>query len=154
MQNIKDQCTIVVYNNLGTPDFMKNYPWGHNVFPYSVVLFLLCDCTLQAEYGRENLLYHPVVSSLLHHKWNTFGFCGYLADFFFFGLFLTFLNINALIGINPLSEKCEFRSTMKLMSFDFVYNCIGNRTMDSNSMDECGRYFQSNETKNYFKKSY
>ncbi|XP_059143881.1 transient receptor potential cation channel subfamily A member 1 homolog isoform X2 [Physella acuta] len=40
---------------------------------------------------RENLLAHPLVTSLLQHKWNTFGSFFYYLSFFVYVIFLIFL---------------------------------------------------------------
>lgn len=40
---------------------------------------------------REDLLAHPLVTSLLRHKWNSFGRVFYYINFFVYAIFLTFL---------------------------------------------------------------
>ncbi|XP_033741695.1 transient receptor potential cation channel subfamily A member 1 homolog [Pecten maximus] len=40
---------------------------------------------------REDLLAHPLVTSLLRHKWNSFGRVFYYINFFIYAIFLTFL---------------------------------------------------------------
>ena len=63
---------------------------------------------MKVKHGREDLLLHPVVGSLLHYKWNKFGRHGYYLNLFTYILMLFFLNLYALLLENPLSETCKY----------------------------------------------
>ena len=54
-----------------------------------------------------NLLNHPVVGSLVHHKWKKYGFALYITNLFVFVSFLVLLTTFALIVPNPKSEDCK-----------------------------------------------
>ena len=62
---------------------------------------------MEVAYDRENLLSHPVVGSLLHYKWNTFGHYLYYINLLVFCLFVFLLNLYALLLENPISDKCK-----------------------------------------------
>ena len=66
-----------------------------------------------------NLLTHPLVGSLLHYKWRKFGQYGYLLNLLTYCIFLTFLNIFALIIENPRSQTCKLHVVPKLMVLKF-----------------------------------
>ncbi|XP_035826279.1 transient receptor potential cation channel subfamily A member 1 homolog [Aplysia californica] len=50
---------------------------------------------------REDLLAHPLVTSLLQHKWNTFGSFFYYLSFFIYCIFLTFITAYMVTSVPP-----------------------------------------------------
>ena len=72
---------------------------------------MICDVynsIMKVESKRLNLLTHPLVGSLLHHKWKRFGQYGYFTNLLIYCLFLIFLTTFALIIENPMSTFCKF----------------------------------------------
>ena len=61
----------------------------------------------QVESKRLNLLTHPLVGSLLHHKWKKFGLYGYYFNLLSYCVFLIFLTTFALIIENPRGPGCS-----------------------------------------------
>jgi len=57
--------------------------------------------------GRLDLLEHPLVGSLLHYKWKTFGMWMYLFNMFSYLLFVTFLTTFALSVMTPDTKICK-----------------------------------------------
>ena len=54
------------------------------------------------------MLTHPVISSLLNHKWFHFGLWMYLLNLLVYIIFLVFLTSFALVVLNPQSNTCMF----------------------------------------------
>ena len=52
------------------------------------------------------MLTHPVISSLLQHKWFHFGFWFYLLNLLIYIIFLVFLTAFALVVLPPQSNTC------------------------------------------------
>ena len=61
---------------------------------------------LQREYDCSNLLKHPLVISLLEHKWTTFGRYIFFGNLFIYLIFLAFLTAFGLVVLNPLEKTC------------------------------------------------
>ena len=61
---------------------------------------------LQVKNKHLKLLRHPLVGSLIDHKWNKFGFYIYYLNLISYIVFLTFLTTFALIIENPRSQPC------------------------------------------------
>ena len=61
---------------------------------------------MQVQYKRLDLLNHPVIRSLVHHKWFTFGLWGYLLNLLVYVIFVVILTSFALIVPNPQSATC------------------------------------------------
>ena len=61
---------------------------------------------MQVQYKRLDLLNHPVIGSLVHHKWFAFGLWGYLLNLLIYVIFLVILTSFALIVPNPQSATC------------------------------------------------
>lgn len=64
--------------------------------------FLLC----QVESERTDLLTHPLVTSLLNQKWNSYGRIVFYTNLAIYLVFLIFLTAFALVIPNPLSPVC------------------------------------------------
>ena len=62
---------------------------------------------IQVESKSLKLLTHPLVGSLLHHKWQKFGQYGYFINLLSYCVFLIFLTTFALIIENPRSQSCK-----------------------------------------------
>lgn len=54
------------------------------------------------------MLTHPVISSLLNHKWFHFGLLMYLLNLLVYIIFLVFLTSFALVVLTPQSNTCMF----------------------------------------------
>ena len=66
------------------------------------------------------MLTHPVISSLLQHKWFHFGLWLYLLNLLIYIIFLGFLTAFALVDIPPQSNTCmcpSWMQTILLCSF-------------------------------------
>ena len=75
------------------------------IFP----IILIChNNILQVQKGRLQLLKHPLVGSLLHYKWKTFGQYGYFLNMLIYVIFLIFLTSFALVTLNPQSQSCKY----------------------------------------------
>ena len=61
---------------------------------------------MQVQYKRLDLLNHPVIRSLVHHKWFKFGLWGYLLNLLIYVIFVVILTSFALIVPNPQSATC------------------------------------------------
>ena len=88
-----------------------------------------------------NLLTHPLVGSLLHHKWKKFGQYGYFINLFTYCVFLTFLTVFALIIENPRSSPCKI-ITMIFIWLRSVYKKGLEVAMNANETEsdiECGK---------------
>ena len=66
----------------------------------------------QVQHGRLEMLTHPVISSLLQHKWFHFGLWLYLLNLLVYIIFLGFLTAFALVDIPPQSNTCMCPSSM------------------------------------------
>ena len=62
---------------------------------------------VQVENNRNELLQHPLVTSLLNHKWNRFGAWFYFANLFFYLVYVIFLTAFALVVPNPQDDDCK-----------------------------------------------
>ena len=69
-------------------------------------LLLLCGSVRQVRKERLNLLKHPVVGSLLHYKWESFGMFWFLFNLFTYIFFLMFLTEFALLAPTTLEDAC------------------------------------------------
>jgi len=67
---------------------------------------------LQVQYRRLDLLKHPLIGSLLHHKWKVFGFC-YFLNLLWYILFLAFLTVFALLIPSPVEPTCKSITNQK-----------------------------------------
>lgn len=78
---------------------------------YLLHMLLLHDIILlfKAHYQQLRLLTHPLVGSLLHYKWKTFGQAVYLINLFSYSLFVAFITVLAMIVPNPQSDICKLR---------------------------------------------
>ena len=63
--------------------------------------------SLQVEHNRSELLQHPLVTSLLNHKWNGFGAKFYFVNLLIYLLYVIFLTTFALVVPNPQSNGCK-----------------------------------------------
>ena len=54
------------------------------------------------------MLTHPVISSLLQHKWFHFGLWLYLLNLLIYVIFLVFLTLFALVVLPPQSNTCMY----------------------------------------------
>ena len=66
------------------------------------------------------MLTHPVISSLLQHKWFRFGLWLYLLKMIIYIIFLGLLTAFALIVLPPQSNTCMYRYSLYVN----VYNPI------------------------------
>ena len=66
-----------------------------------------CSNVLQSESENTQLLYHPLVTSLLKHKWDSFGHKLFFANLFIYVVFLVCLTGFALMALNPLEQTCK-----------------------------------------------
>ncbi|XP_064407355.1 transient receptor potential cation channel subfamily A member 1 homolog isoform X2 [Halichondria panicea] len=82
-----------------TADQPATHRWGPNIFTKANH-----PLQIMVNYNRMNLLNHPVVGSLVHHKWKKYGFVLYITNLFVFVSFLVLLTTFALIVPNPKSE--------------------------------------------------
>ena len=64
------------------------------------------------------MLTHPVISSLLQHKWFQFGLLFYLLNLLIYIIFLVFLTTFALVVLPPQSNTCMYNLCVN------VYNPI------------------------------
>ena len=62
----------------------------------------------QVENNRSELLQHPLVTSLLTHKWNQFGAWMFFINLLFYLVYIIFLTAFALTVPNPQNEMCKF----------------------------------------------
>ena len=72
---------------------------------------------MKAESKRLNLLTHPLVGSLLHHKWKKFGQYGYFINLLMYTVFIISLTTFAFIIQNPRSQVCEL-----ITSYNIIIN--------------------------------
>ncbi|XP_070189214.1 transient receptor potential cation channel subfamily A member 1 homolog [Littorina saxatilis] len=70
---------------------------------------------------REDLLDHPLVTSLLHHKWNTFGRFFYYLSMFIYCIFLTFLTGYIVQTDPPQAFNASDRLAIEDNSCDNLY---------------------------------
>ncbi|XP_074658298.1 transient receptor potential cation channel subfamily A member 1 homolog isoform X1 [Tubulanus polymorphus] len=86
---------------------------------------------IMVQSNREDLLMHPLVTSLLRHKWNSFGRYVYYGNLSFYVIFLTFLTTYTMVAFPPFAY-CK--STM---------NCTGCEDVRANGytelLDETGK---------------
>ena len=54
------------------------------------------------------MLTHPVISSLLQHKWFHFGLWFYLLNLLIYIIFLVFLTAFAVVVLTPQSNTCMY----------------------------------------------
>ena len=102
---------------------------------------------LQADYGRDNLLSHPVTRTLFAYKWNAFGLAYYI-NIFTFGLFLIILTLYALLLESPISDTCKLRIwLLEIEQNDYFFVGISIRA-NNTSMDtiQCGMFNNSINT--------
>ena len=76
-----------------------------------------------------DLLKHPLVTSLLRDKWQTYGFIIYFANLFIYLIFLAFLTTFALSVPNP--QACELPLAQSLDTcvcelYTVGFDCIKN----------------------------
>ncbi|XP_065898915.1 transient receptor potential cation channel subfamily A member 1 homolog isoform X2 [Dysidea avara] len=71
-------------------DFAKNHP-----------------LQIMVDYGRANLMEHPLTAKLLLHKWWSFGIWLYLTRFLAYAIFVAFLTSFAMESPTPESEVCK-----------------------------------------------
>ena len=69
---------------------------------------------MKVESKRLNLLTHPLVGSLLHHKWKKFGQYGYFINLLMYTVFVISLTTFAFIIQNPRSQVCELITIISL----------------------------------------
>jgi len=62
---------------------------------------------LQMKSKHPNLLKHPLVTSLLKSKWDSFGRKVFFTNLFLYSLFLTFLTAFGLVALSPLEPTCK-----------------------------------------------
>ena len=67
-------------------------------------------CILQVIHQRTRLLTHPVVGSLLDHKWRTFGAPSFFLNLVFYVIFLALFT--SLIFVTPLPNGPVCRGTV------------------------------------------
>lgn len=71
-----------------------DYKLRRGAKPYSddsTILKINHPLMIMVESKQEDLLGHPLVTSLLRHKWNSFGRIVYYLNLFFYCIFLLFL---------------------------------------------------------------
>ena len=61
---------------------------------------------LKVDHNRSELLRHPLVTSLLNHKWSQFGAWIYFSNLLFYLIFVFFLTAFGLVVPNPQSDVC------------------------------------------------
>ena len=64
-------------------------------------------CLEQVKKGRTTLLSHPLVTSLLHYKWVTYGQLAYGSNLAIYLLYLGLLTAFALLVPAPNSTLCK-----------------------------------------------
>ena len=69
----------------------------------SIISFVI----LQMKSKHPNLLKHPLVTSLLKSKWDSFGRKVFFMNLFLYSLFLTFLTAFGLVALSPLEPTCK-----------------------------------------------
>ena len=62
---------------------------------------------VKVENNRSELLRHPLVTSLLNHKWSQFGAWIYFSNLLFYLIYVFFLTAFGLTVPNPQSHVCE-----------------------------------------------
>ena len=63
---------------------------------------------------RTRLLTHPVVGSLLHYKWMTFGTPSFFVNLIFYVIFLAFFTLLVVLTPLPNGSVCRGTTLMKL----------------------------------------
>ena len=63
---------------------------------------------MQVQHGRLEMLTHPLISSLLQHKWFHFGLRFYLLKMLIYIIFLVFLTAFAVFVLPPHSNTCTY----------------------------------------------
>ena len=103
-----------VYTTKYGPSFQKsNHPLKIMVRTYldtewPLLALTLLDSYMQVQYGRLEMLTHPVISSLLQHKWFHFGLWLYLLKMIIYIIFLGLLTAFALVVLPPQSNTCMY----------------------------------------------
>ena len=81
---------------------------AHN---FAVCVYVFVDFTfyslLKSESDNADLLYHPLVRSLLKYKWESFGHKLFFANLLLYLLFLLCLTAFALMSLGPLEQTCK-----------------------------------------------
>ena len=113
---------------------------------YVFVDFSFCFFLLKSESDNADLLYHPLVRSLLKYKWDSFGHKLFFANLLLYLSFLLCLTAFALMSLGPLEQTCK----QKLIQISLVvWGCYCIQTnLDSKIPLACwygnanGFYFQ------------
>ena len=95
----------------------------------------------QTNHNRTELLTHPVVGSLIHHKWIKFGVWWYFFNLFTFSVYLTFLTSFTLLLPNPQSDYCEYMTccinSVKYFTVHIIGMSVFNATAQGVYMCQC-----------------
>ena len=80
--------------------------WGYGVHSCVCLQLVMCVFT-QVASERTDLLKHPLVTSLLNHKWQRYGEWFYSTNVLVYIVFLIFLTAFALSIHSPLEVPCK-----------------------------------------------
>ena len=67
------------------------------------------------------MLTHPVISSLLQHKWFQFGLLFYLLNVLIYTIFLAFLTAFAVVVLTPQSNTCMYNLCVNVYNLIVIY---------------------------------
>ena len=72
---------------------------------------------VKVDNNRSELLHHPLVTSLLNHKWNKFGAWIYFSNLLFYFVYVFFLTAFGLVVPNPQSDVCELYTPHQILRY-------------------------------------
>ncbi|XP_022100689.1 transient receptor potential cation channel subfamily A member 1 homolog [Acanthaster planci] len=110
--NSPDNVSEVSGNSDDNSPFLENGNLSPTAVPYSSsskMLRVNHPLTIMVKSKRDDLLGHPLVTSLMQHKWDSYGRFFYYSSLLFYALFLVFLT--GYVVTNPPSFYYKVNST-------------------------------------------